>query len=142
MSSISSNNSIFKNQRSWENLRTWKGSIPARNLFKSWSDKPKILPLKTFKVLIDEIFDSKFKFDERCKQIKQPLETMEQYLYTYLIQKYGLKSLVIDWMATIVNSINIYSQESNLFNLYSRFWSRYNIVWKDTKEWVRTKVNV
>lgn len=36
---------------------------------------------------------------------------MEQYLYTYMNQKYGLKSLVIDWVMTVVNSIQVYSKE-------------------------------
>lgn len=36
---------------------------------------------------------------------------MEQYLFTFLNQKYGLKSLVIEWATSIVNSVYAYSNE-------------------------------
>ena len=36
---------------------------------------------------------------------------MEQYLYTFLNQKYGLKPLVLDWITTIINSVHIYSNK-------------------------------
>lgn len=39
------------------------------------------------------------------------IETMEQYLYTYLNQKYGLKPIVLEWITTIVNSVHVYSNE-------------------------------
>jgi len=107
-SSISSTKSLIKSRISKSQF--WNRSHHS-STFKFESGKPKLLPLNLLKILIDEICESKFKYDEKCIEIKQTLETMEQYLYTYLIQKYGLKSLVIDWMATIVNSINIYSHD-------------------------------
>lgn len=42
------------------------------------------------------------------------METMEQYLYTFLNQKYGLKSLVLDWVTAIVNSIQAWSGKRKL----------------------------
>lgn len=38
---------------------------------------------------------------------------MEQFMYTYLVQKYGLKSLIVEWATAIINSIKFYL-ESNL----------------------------
>jgi len=49
------------------------------------------MSLNNLKDLISDIFCSKFKHDEKCMQIQAPQETMEQYLYTYLSKKYGLK---------------------------------------------------
>ena len=34
-------------------------------------------------------------------------------MYTYLVQKYGLKSLIVEWATAIINSIKFYL-ESNL----------------------------
>ena len=30
---------------------------------------------------------------------------MEQFMFTYLNQKYGLKNLIIEWAASIVNGV-------------------------------------
>jgi hypothetical protein len=38
----------------------------------------------------------------------QPVETMEQYMYTYLVQKYGLRNLIVEWATAIINSIKHY----------------------------------
>jgi hypothetical protein len=43
----------------------------------------------------------------------QPIETMEQFMYTFLVQKYGLKSLIVEWATAIINSIKFYL-ETNL----------------------------
>lgn len=55
----------------------------------------KSLTIKQLKDTIEEIYDSKLKFDEKNFQGKLARETMNQYLFTYLNQKYGLKSLTI-----------------------------------------------
>ena len=31
-----------------------------------------------------------------------PRETLEQFMYTYLNQKYGLKNLIVEWAAAII----------------------------------------
>jgi len=54
----------------------------------------KDLTLKQLKEVIEDIYACKIRFDEKCRETKQARETMEQYLYTYLNQKYGLKSLI------------------------------------------------
>jgi len=30
------------------------------------------------------------------------IETMEQFMYTYLNQKYGLKTLIVEWASGII----------------------------------------
>jgi len=35
---------------------------------------------------------------------------MEEYMYTYLNQRYGLRSLTISWASTIINGIRQFSK--------------------------------
>lgn len=49
------------------------------------------LTLKQLKDMIEEIYASKTKYDQKYAEAKLPRETMEQHMYTYLNQKYGLK---------------------------------------------------
>lgn len=51
----------------------------------------KYMSLKHLKEVILEIYDSKIKYDQRCVEGKIARETMEQHMFTYLNQKYGLK---------------------------------------------------
>ncbi|CAI2386031.1 unnamed protein product [Moneuplotes crassus] len=113
LSPASSTLTVFSKYRTRENRPRKKSKICLNNVFKSVDEKPKLLPLKSLKVLIEEICESKENFDKKCILIEQQCETMEQYLYTYLNQKYGLKSLVLDWVTTIVNSVNVYSHEES-----------------------------
>ena len=52
------------------------------------------LTLKQLKDMIEEIYTSKSKYDQKYADAKLPRETMEQHMYTYLNQKYGLKVLI------------------------------------------------
>lgn len=45
---------------------------------------------------------------------------MEQYMYTYLNQRYGLKPLIIDWAATIIHSLKKYSREEHEVALFGK----------------------
>ena len=49
-----------------------------------------------------------------------PRETMEQYMYTYLNQKYGLKNLIIEWAAAIINGIKTYIREDHDIALFGK----------------------
>ena len=49
------------------------------------------LTLNQLKDMIEEIYNSKSKYDQKYTEAKLPRETMEQHMYTYLNQKYGLK---------------------------------------------------
>lgn len=41
-------------------------------------------------------------------------------MYTYLNQKYGLKSLIVEWAAAILNGVKAYSKEDHDVNLFSK----------------------
>lgn len=49
-----------------------------------------------------------------------PRETMEQYMYTYLNQRYGLKNLIIEWAAAIINGIKTYLREDHDIALFGK----------------------
>jgi hypothetical protein len=51
----------------------------------------RVLTKKMMKDVIEEIYESKTNFDKKCIEAKLPRETMEQHMYTFLNQKYGLK---------------------------------------------------
>lgn len=65
----------------------------------------KNLTLKQLKDVIKDMYEAKVKFDAKCDQSKAPRETLEQFMYTYLNQKYGLKSLIVDWAASLIQAI-------------------------------------
>lgn len=45
----------------------------------------KILPLKQLKDIITDICASKQRYDQKAREMGLPMETMEQYMYTYLV---------------------------------------------------------
>ena len=55
-----------------------------------------------FQDVIEEIYASKSKFDRKCSESQLPRETVEQHLYTYLNQKYGLKPLILEWAQAVI----------------------------------------
>ena len=57
------------------------------------------------------MYSCKKKYDEKSVEAKQPRETMEQYMYTYLNQRYGLKQLIIEWAGAIIGAIQRFSKE-------------------------------
>lgn len=90
------------------------------NKFKAYYNSAKVLsPSKNVRILtkknmhdlINDIYTSKTLFDKKCIDLKMPRETMEQHMYTYLNQKFGLKNLIIEWATSIINGIKMYSPE-------------------------------
>lgn len=80
----------------------------------------RVLTVKMMKDIINEIYASKAEFDKKCLENKLPKETMEQHMYTFLNQKYGLKTLIIEWATSIVNGIKMYSLEDSDVCLFGK----------------------
>ena len=80
----------------------------------------RVLTGKMMKDIINEIYASKAEFDKKCLDSKLPKETMEQHMYTFLNQKYGLKTLIIEWATSIVNGIKMYSLEESDICLFGK----------------------
>lgn len=45
---------------------------------------------------------------------------MEQFMFTYLNQKYGLKNLIIEWAASIVNGVKCYMKEDSDISFFAK----------------------
>lgn len=74
---------------------------------------PKELSLRQLKDFIEELYTSKPKFDQKFLEAKQPRETLEQHMMSVLNQKYGLKSLIAEWVTNVVKGIQRYAYEDN-----------------------------
>lgn len=66
------------------------------------------------------MYSQKIKFDKKCEDSHQARESMEQYMYTYLNQKYGLKNLIIEWIVAIVNGIQRFHTEDHDVALFGK----------------------
>ena len=80
----------------------------------------KVLTIKMTKDIMNEIYNSKALYDQKCFNYQLPRETLEQHMYTYLNQKYGLKNLTIEWASSIINAIKLYSNEDSDINLFGK----------------------
>ena len=67
--------------------------------------------MKQLRELIADIYMQKKRHDEKCGEGRMPRETMEQFMYTYLNQRYGLKQLIIDWASSIISGIKRFSRD-------------------------------
>lgn len=66
------------------------------------------------------MYAQKIKFDKKCADNHVPKETMEQYMYTYLNQRYGLKNLIVEWAAAIINGIKTYGRQDHDIALFGK----------------------
>ena len=66
------------------------------------------------------MYESKVKFDQKCEESKAPRETMEQYMYTFLNQKYGLKALIVEWAASIINGVKTHLRKDHDVTLFAK----------------------
>ena len=80
----------------------------------------RVFTIKMMKEIINDIYNSKAEFDKKSDENKLPRETMEQHMYTYLNQKYGLKSIIIEWASNIINGIKIFSSEDSEVCLFGK----------------------
>jgi hypothetical protein len=76
--------------------------------------------MKQLLELVESIYKSKVKFDEKCAEAHLPRETMEQHMYTFLNQKYGLKNLIIEHATALLRAVNKYSSSSSDVALFGK----------------------
>ena len=110
------------NSNSNENLNSTENNQNSNEISNSSNlpIAPRILTIKNTKDIMNEIYQSKSNYDKKCFENKLPRETMEQHMYTFLNQKYGLKNLIIEWASSIINAIKIYSSEDSDINLFGK----------------------
>ncbi len=80
----------------------------------------KRLTLRQVTDLIDDIYESKKKYDAKVEQGGQPPETMEQHIYTFLNHRYGLRQLVVDWAHSIKRAIAEHETADNDVAVFAR----------------------
>ena len=89
------------------------------------------------------MFVQKKKYDQKCRQNKLSIETMEEYMYTFLNQRYGLKSLTISWASSIINGIRQYSKSDFEVHQFGKILrgqiSEYH---RDTSHMVKDQINL
>ena len=80
----------------------------------------RVFTIKMMKEVISNMYSSKVAFDKKCIQNKQAKQTMEEFMFTYLNQKYGLKNMVIEWATNIINGIQTFSAEDTEISLFGK----------------------
>ena len=69
---------------------------------------------------INDIYNSKLESDRKLTQNHQQKLTMEQFLYHYLNNKYGLKNLVIEYASGIIQGIKDFSKKNSEVLLFGK----------------------
>ena len=117
------NNQNLKNKRSINSVmnKTYQNIIYDNTSLANLSlAGNRVFTLKMMKEIISNIYSSKIIFDQKCLQNKQPKQTMEEFMYTYLNQKYGLKNMVMEWATNIINGIRTFSLEDTEISLFGK----------------------
>ena len=90
------------------------------NISNANTSKHQLITLKALKDFINELYISKTNYDMKCIEFKLPKETLEEHMYTFLNEKYGLKNLIIDWARNIINGIKYYSKKDSYVLLFGK----------------------
>jgi hypothetical protein len=103
------------NTNTQSNYQTLQEDDNLKSLFSNYNEKIKINPssirLIALRNLIDIIYDI-YKYKTAYENKGLPKLTLEQYLYSYLKSKYGLKKLVVENAMNILNGIKAYSNDN------------------------------
>ena len=70
--------------------------------------------------IINDIYNSKLENDKKLENNRQQKLTMEQFLYHYLNNKYGLKNLVIEYASCIIQGIKDFSKKNSEILLFGK----------------------
>jgi Ca2+-binding EF-hand superfamily protein len=79
-----------------------------------------MLTKKQLKELIAAIYASKAKYDVKCRDDRLPRETMEQHMYTFLNQRYGLRPLIVAHVTAIIRALNRFAADDNDVCVFGR----------------------
>jgi hypothetical protein len=76
--------------------------------------------LRQMNDLIYDIMQNKKVYDERSSTQKIPSETMENFLFIYFSQKYGLKDLVMVEVTSVIDRIKTFSDQSTEVEVFKK----------------------
>ena len=86
-------------------------NMPKNSFNKQIIVSKKKLTREQINEIIQNIYKSKISYDQNFIDLNKPLETMEQHMYQYLNNKYGLKNLTIEYASAIISGIKEYSKK-------------------------------
>ena len=84
----------------------------------------RVLTLQALRDFIDELFASKQKADTKCAQSRMPRETLEHFLFTFLNHRFGLRSIVADWLTAIRGALACYGNTEHDIALFKKVCQR------------------
>ena len=93
-------------------------NMPKNSFNKQIIVSKKKLTREQLNEIIQNIYKSKITYDQNCIDLNKPLETMEQHMYQYLNNKYGLKNLTIEYASAIISGIKEYSKKDMNIKLF------------------------
>ena len=93
-------------------------NMPKNSFNKQIIVSKKKLTREQLNEIIQNIYKSKITYDQNCNDLNKPLETMEQHMYQYLNNKYGLKNLTIEYASAIISGIKEYSKKDMYIKLF------------------------
>ena len=105
------NNNCKDNNFNTINSRIYLPNMPKNSFNKQIIVSKKKLTREQLNEIIQNIYKSKIAYDQNCIDLNKPLETMEQHMYQYLNNKYGLKNLTIEYASAIISGIKEYSKK-------------------------------
>ena len=105
------NNNCKDNNFNTINSRIYLPNMPKNSFNKQIIVSKKKLTREQINEIIQNIYKSKIAYDQNCIDLNKPLETMEQHMYQYLNNKYGLKNLTIEYASAIISGIKEYSKK-------------------------------
>ena len=105
------NNNCKDNNFNTINSRIYLPNMPKNSFNKQIIVSKKRLTREQINEIIQNIYKSKIAYDQNCIDLNKPLETMEQHMYQYLNNKYGLKNLTIEYASAIISGIKEYSKK-------------------------------
>ena len=112
MKNINDKNNNYKdNNFNTINSRINLPNMPKNSFNKQIIVSKKKLTREQINEIIQNIYKSKISYDQNCIDLNKPLETMEQHMYQYLNNKYGLKNLTIEYASAIISGIKEYSKK-------------------------------
>lgn len=79
----------------------------------------KVISFSHLKELISELYEAKKGFDIKCKKNQLPRESMEQFMFSFFKNKFGLNAIVIEWVFGLVEAVRMYHQKDNDIALFA-----------------------
>lgn len=79
----------------------------------------KVISFSHLKELIGELYEAKKNFDSKCKKNQLPRESMEQFMFSFFKNKFGLNAIVIEWVFGLVEAVRMYHQKDNDIALFA-----------------------